>query len=393
MKEKELRFLINKGESETLEFKRSFDKSAVETVAALVNTRGGRILIGVEDDGRITGIDLGKETIQVWINQVKHSTSPAVIPDMEAISIEEKQVMMISVAEYPIKPVAVKGRYVKRVKNSNHQMNINEVTDLHLKTFNTSWDYYIDDRHTVDDISIEKVRKFIKRANRFRDIPIEDDPLRVLKKFELVRETKLTYGGFLLFMDEESALTTIELARVQTDTIIKDSLTLKSDLFSQLDNAMEFIKKHLNKAYIISGDIQREERWDYPLDAIREIVVNSIVHRDYRDSSDSVIKIYEDRIEFFNPGKLPEGLTVERLLSGDYTSTIRNKKVAEIFKEAGAIEKYGSGINRIREGARNHGLSEPLFEEVGNGFRVVAYKSAPSGKNNNDPASRRWALL
>ena len=366
--------LIKSGESETLEFKRNFDKDAIETITAFANTKGGIILVGVEDNRDISGIMINKETMQNWVNQVKQSTVPSVLPDIEMATVKNKQVAFIKVVEYPIKPVALKGRYIKRIKNSNHHMDINEVADLHLKTFNTSWDYYIDNNHSVEDISLEKVRNFIELANKNKDVKITDDPVRVLNKFELIRENKITYGGFLLFMKSNSALTTIELGRFQTPTIIKDSVTLKNDLLSEVEAVMDFIKKHINKAYIITGNIQREERWDYPLDAVREIVVNAIVHRDYRDSSDSVIKLFDDRIEFYNPGKLPEGLTIEKLLSGDYISTIRNKKIAEVFKEANIIEKYGSGIRRILEGFEKHGLPVPKFEEISNGFRVTAFK-------------------
>jgi ATP-dependent DNA helicase RecG len=154
-----------------------------------------------------------------------------------------------------------------------------------------------------------------------------------------------------------------------------------------VEAVMDFIKKHINKVYIITGNIQREERWDYPLDAIREIVVNAIVHRDYRDASDSIIKMFDDRIEFYNPGKLPEGLSVEKLLSGDYISTIRNKKIAEVFKEANIIEKYGSGISRILNGFEKHGLRDPKFEEIGNGFRATAFKELIKNDRVNDRVS------
>jgi ATP-dependent DNA helicase RecG len=374
MNEEKILNLVEKGESETLEFKRNFNKDAIETITAFANTKGGILLVGVEDNGNITGTTINTETLQNWINQVKISTTPSVIPDIEAVSIENRNVVLIKVMEYPIKPIALKGRYIKRVKNSNHQMDISEVTDLHLKTFNTSWDYYIDGNHSIEDLSLEKVRGFIELANQYKDIKITDDPIRVLNKFELIRENKITYGGFLLFMESNSALTTIELGRFQTPTIIKDSMTLKSDLLSEVEAVMDFIKKHINKSYIITGNVQREEKWDYPLDAVREILVNAIVHRDYRDSSDSVIKIFEDRIEIYNPGKLPEGITIEKLLSGDYISTIRNKKIAEIFKEANIIEKYGSGIRRILEGFEAHDLPAPKFEEISSGFRVTAFK-------------------
>ena len=126
----------------------------------------------------------------------------------------------------------------------------------------------------------------------------------VLKKFELVKDTAITNGCYLLFASGDVFSTTVEIGRLAGDTLIQDSLTIRSDLFGEVDAALSFIRKHLNRSYIITGDKQREERWDYPLEALREIVVNMIVHRDYMSSSDSMIRIFDDRIEFFNPGRL-----------------------------------------------------------------------------------------
>ena len=120
---------------------------------------------------------------------------------------------------------------------------------------------------------------------------------------------------------------------------------------------------------------QREERYDYPLDAIREIVLNMIVHRDYRDSSDSVIKIFDDRIEFFNPGELYDNLTIKQLMSNNYESKTRNKLISSMFKECGLIEKYGSGIARIKKLCKAHGIKAPKYEEIQNDFRVTIYKT------------------
>ena len=121
-----------------------------------------------------------------------------------------------------------------------------------------------------------------------------------------------------------------------------------SDLFSELDTVLTFIRKHISKHFIITGKAQRDEVWEYPLDAIREIVLNMIVRRDYRASADSTIKIFSNRIEFYNPGILLPGLTLKDILSGNSPSIPRNKQIASVFKEAGVIEKYGSGIKRVR---------------------------------------------
>jgi len=374
--EKEILKNVKRGESETAEFKQTFDRETIETLCVFANAGGGRVFVGVSAAGKITGIDMGKETLQNWINQVKLSTSNAVIPDADAIKVKGKTVIVLTTPEHPIKPVACRGRYFKRIKNANHLMSTTEVVNEHLKTFNSSWDCYADEFHSENDISFEKIRMFIDRVNRSKEVPILDDPMTVLKKFELLRDGKITRAAFFLFMSGESSLSCIELGRFQTPIIIKDGTRLKTDLFAEVDGVMDFIKKHINKAFIITGRPQREERWDYPLDALREIVVNAIVHRDYSSSSDSVVKIYDNEIEFFNPGRLPEGLSIEKLLKGEYISVVRNKKIADMFKEVGLIEKYGTGIRRILDAFRNYGLPDPRFDEFSGGFRVTVYKQA-----------------
>lgn len=368
---------IPSGESETVEFKSGFDKDTIETLAAFANTKGGKVFVGITDNGKIAGVQLNKETIQTWINQTKQLTAQAIVPDAEIISTKGKQIVILSVSESPVKPIACKGRYYRRIRNANHQLSVSEVVNMHLRTFNSSWDFHIDEYHTEKEISLVKVQNFIERLNSNRETSLMDDPLTVLQKFELMREGKITYACFLLFMAGESGISTIELGRFQTPIIIKDGATLKADLFSEVEGVIDFIKKHINKAYIITGRPQREERWDYPLDAIREIVINAIIHRDYTSSQDSVIKVFDDKIEVFNPGRLPEGITIKKLLKGNYISNARNKKIADVFKAAGLIEKYGSGIGRILKAFRDYGLPTPKFEEMSGGFMVTVYKKTP----------------
>lgn len=304
---------------------------------------------------------------------VKTATSPSLIPDITEFELAHKKVAVISLAEFPIKPVSTKGRYYIRMKNSNHLMSITEISNAHLKTFNTSWDFYPDSIHSIKNISLSKVKMFISQANKFRETKINDKPLQVLRKLELLRGNEISKAAFLLFMKDESILSGIELGRFPNPITIKDGLTLKTDLFTEVEEVIAFIKKHINKAYEISGKPQRDEFWDYPLDGIREIVINMIVHRDYSDSSDSVIKIFNDHVEFFNPGKLLDGLTVGDLLSGNYSSRIRNKQIAAAFKEVKLVEKYGSGIRRICEAFMKNGNKIPILESSQHGFKVVAY--------------------
>ncbi|PCI61296.1 MAG: hypothetical protein COB35_06865 [Gammaproteobacteria bacterium] len=192
---------------------------------------------------------------------------------------------------------------------------------------------------------------------------------------EKQRNDELTFGAYLLFAKDFCLILGVQAGRFKTSTNIIDSISLNTDILSEIDELIIFVQKHLMVEYIITGEAQREERYDYPLDAIREIILNMIVHRNYKDSSDSVIKIFDDRIEFFNPGDLYDDLTIEQLASNHYQSKTRNKLIALMFKECGLIEKYGSGITRIKKLCKEHGLTEPKFEEIQKGFQVTLYKS------------------
>ncbi len=354
------------------EFKSSFNDAVIESLVAFANTKGGKVLIGVNNEGKpVKNFKIGDESIQQWLNEIKNKTQPSVIPDSIIIDWQGMGVLELSVNEFPIKPVSFRGRYFKRVKNSNHQLNLSEIADLHLKTFNTSWDNYISNDYTIDDISLDKVNSFISKSNRLREIKVDDNALIVLNKFELLKGSSIVNACHLLFAKNDVFRATIELGRFSASTIIKDALTLRTDLFTEVEEVFAFVKKHINKAYIIKDTPQREERWQYPMDALREIIINMIVHRNYMEHGDSSVKIYSNRIEFFNPGSLPDTITIEQLLQGNYISQARNKKLASIFKEAGLIEKYGSGIQRIQQQFIAYALQSPVFENFQHGFRVV----------------------
>ena len=328
----------------------------------------------MNEKGEIVGVELKQESLQSWINQVKQNTSPSVIPDMEVVEVEGKQIVVIDVKEYPIKPVSYKNRYLLRRQNSNHVMSMEEIANEYLKTKNSSWDYYVDDKQNFNDMSLEKVEQFIEKIERHFGKKFHDTPMQILQKYGLVINDKITFGAYLLFSKDFNILSGVQAGRFKTSTDIIDSISLNSDLFTEIDELIIFLRKHFMAEYIITGNPQREERYDYPLEAIREIVLNMIVHRDYRDSSDSIIKIFDERIEFFNPGDLYDDLTIEALQTNHYISKTRNKLIALMFKECGLIEKYGSGIDRIKRLCKEHRLLEPKFEEIQKGFRVTVYK-------------------
>ena len=191
MTEKEVELLLKSEEGLTVEFKSSFNNEVIETLVAFANTSGGSVLIGVTNDGLLSGVSISSETIQNWLNEIKNKTSPSVIPDVEIVEIAVNTIVVVSIQEFPVKPVASRGKYFKRVANSNHVLSTQEVVNLHLQSFNTSWDYHTNNQFSINDISLEKVENAIARINQAGG-DITDDAVSFLKKTDLVRGGLIT---------------------------------------------------------------------------------------------------------------------------------------------------------------------------------------------------------
>ena len=331
--------LISAGETDSVEFKSSFNQETIEAVVALANHMGGQILVGVKPSRKIIGVDYNDELPQRWINEIKGKTEPPQIPDIKIETIKGKAIAVICVPECQNKPVAVQGRYFVRRANSNHLMTSDEISDYRLQTQNTSWDYVLDEHGEIDALDLDKVSESIKRINERGYHIRENAPVDFLEKCELVRNGKVAFAAEMLFSKSWHINPTIEMGFFQDAITIKDGLRSNGDLVSQESEVFEFVKKHINCAVVISGKLENDLVWDYPLDALREIILNMIVHRDYRSPSDSVIKIFSDRIEFFNPGKCLGISSLENLISGKYTSKLRNKAIANHSYMLGEIEK------------------------------------------------------
>lgn len=138
-----------------------------------------------------------------------------------------------------------------------------------------------------------------------------------------------------------------------------------------LEEAIRFVQKHMTREAVI-GAVRRLDRWTLPPAALREVVINAVVHADYSQTGAPIrVSLFDDRLEVDNPGLLPFGLTVEDLRRG--TSKLRNRVIGRVFHELGLIEQWGSGIQRMTAACREAGLEEPVLEEIGTHFRVTIY--------------------
>jgi ATP-dependent DNA helicase RecG len=245
--------IIKAGENNRVEFKTTFNRGGIESIAAFANANGGTLYVGVKDDGTVVGVDIAKESIQNWTNEIKNKTSPAVVPTVSTDEVQNKVVVTFSVPAYPIKPVAFQGKYYKRIANANHLMTSDEIADEHLKTLNSSWDYYPDSYHTFADLDMNKVRNFIHSVEKQQQRSIALTPKDFLNRFEFIRNKQITLGAYLLFAKEQCSISDVQAGRFKGETTIIDSLSLNTDLFTEVKELLAFIRKHLMVEYVITG--------------------------------------------------------------------------------------------------------------------------------------------
>lgn len=378
--------LINKGESETLEFKTSLSlKDEIGAcLSAFSNTSGGIVLIGVTDKGELTGVDIGANTIENEASYIKRHTDPQIFPSIKVLEINGKNIIAVEVDESNDKPVFFKKHAHKRVGKSNQRMSSSEMRKLaHEDVPNLLWDAKTCEDASLDDIDEKKVRWFLKEAKKQRGLDIEEDMLleEALMRLKLMKTDNLTNASVLLFGKDpqnffiQSEVKCIRFKGTKVTAPMIDMKVIEGDLIDQIKEVEKFIFNHISLAsWIEDLKIQRQEKWEYPPRAIREALVNSIVHRDYTSTSKVQIRIFDDRMEFWNPGRLPDGWNIETL-KREHESKPFNPSIAKSFFWIKYVEDVGTGTNKIIDWCVDWGLPATEFEFKGSSIVVIFRKS------------------
>ena len=351
------------------EFKSGFNDAVIETLSAFANTKGGKVYIGLDDGGNpVKNFSIGTETLQNWVNEIKNKTQPSIIADVETVIIKEREIVILAINEFPVKPVAFKGRYYKRIKNSNHQLSAIEITNLSLQSLQLSWDSYPAQGKSLEDLDPNKVTVFFEKVTATGRFKLDGSWIENLQKLKLIGDEGITNAAWLLFAKEATGYN-VHLGRLKTPSMIIDDKMLNGTLFDVVEETMRYLIGQIKVAFEITGmPTQRTEIFEYPLPALREIVLNAIIHRDYMSPIDIQIKIFDNYITFFNPGNLYGNVTVDELKKDNYQAHARNKLIAEAFYLTGDIEKYGSGFIRIRKEIKEYPTMKMDFSEIQSGF-------------------------
>ena len=382
MTEEMLARKLGEGESQKLEFKESFGSECIETACAFANANGGWILVGVRNDGTPNGMPLPIEAFRDFEQKISSATEPRLSVEVESVKWRGKEVVVIKVPEHPLKPLGVRGRCYIRRGSTNHQMTPSEIAECHLKSTGASMDSVAVPGAALSDLDMDSVRRYMTLANEAhrRDFNLSDDPWLVLKKLGFVRDEDSIPRAILLAFGKNpqkffsQAVVHAGLFRGGANVI--DGRVIGGSIISQIDEAVAFVRKNTRVRFVISGKTARDEYWDYPTEAIRETIANAVCHRDYGIAEEIQLRIFEDRLRVWSPGALPFDMTMSMLDDPYHESHPRNKLIAQILYDIKYIEKYGSGIGRIKNACADNGNEIPVWSEEANGFLTV-YKSRP----------------
>lgn len=373
--------MIANGESKVLELKAQLPHrdAIAKTIIAFANTSGGKLLVGVNDQREILG--LGEEDIFDLQDKVASiifdRCYPNILPEIYITNIAGKLVLVIEVFRGNLLPYYLKqdgkreGTYI-RIGATTRKASMDSILELERQKRNISYD---EELCYDQDWQVLDIRPL---AARFSNIgkTLDVDKLKNLKL--LKDENGKTYpANALLILLGQYEHVRMKCARFKGTNmeVFLDRKEYGGDVLSQLEQAEAFIKNHIHLRGEIRG-LQRTDTFELPEAALREALVNAVVHRDYSNHGrDIKVGVYDDIVNIVSPGGFPSTLTAEALLEG--RSEVRNKIIARVFKELGYIEQWGSGIKRIKSSCVAVGLQEPCIRERGDFVDVELYRPMP----------------
>lgn len=425
MNRTQLAELIRNGENSGVDFKRDDvpPEKLAKVAAAFLNLEGGYILLGVEDDGTVSGLTRKTRKAEEWLMQVlRDNVQPGMIPFWETMDWGDGKIVGVVTlpADAPDKPYKIKrgsGAWVTQVRvgTTTRDASREEELRLYMQSGHLQYDCKPAPGATFDDLDPRRL------ANYFRDVRRQGYPEaadregweRLLVNTELMAEDRgrpmPSVAGVLLFGARpkkflpQSGITAVAYAGTQKDYDARARQTLSGPLVSLfpapgtpagiypnlpvtfsagvdaveawvIEQTLEFIRRNIEVAAHVDEGGQRQERWEYPLETLREAIVNAVAHRDYTIAlTDIELSIYADRIEVVSPGRLPNTVTVDKMRAGYRAS--RNELVKEVLRDYRYIEATGLGVPRkIIEGMRAHNGTEPDLVEEEDRFIVRLWK-------------------
>ena len=386
MTEQELQSIIEQGEGYFTEFKRNFTSDIKKEMVSFANASGGKIFLGVEDKGTISGVKIRNELL----SKVQGAASDCDPPILISTQKIGSNVLLVNVTEGQAKPYrSTNGFYIRNGANAQ-KMRTNDILEYIEQEGRIRFDEQI--RTDVDYKKYFSVKKWQNFA-RLSKIDASQNYNFILKSLGAVKETNgteyFTNAGILLFAETpmyllpQSSIACV-LYKGNEKVNIIDRKEFDDDIISNIDATISFLKRHINISAKIES-LHRRDIWEIPEIALREAVVNAVVHRDYFEKGARIlVEIFDNRISISNPGGLPKGLDVKDF--GKFSVT-RNSVLASILLRTDLIEKLGTGIGRINQALKNEGHKNANFE-FSRFFAVIFDRNNIVGKTREETTQK-----
>jgi len=402
----ELRQLVSQGESDRLEFKRSTGdlKGGMETLCGFVNGNGGCVLFGVTEKGKINGQDVTDSTLQEIAEQIKR-LDPPVHPSLDRIGLESgKTVLAVEIGAGPLAPYVYQGRPYRRITSTTTSMPQADYERRLLERGHARqrWENQPAVGFRQDDLDEAEIQQTVTEAMAAgRLIGPWSGPADTLRKFHLLVDGVPTQAAVVAFAKEplpNYPQCALRMARFRglTKSEFLDQQQLTGHAFLLLREAALFLRRHLPVAGRFEpGVLERIDEPLFPPAALREALVNALVHRDYSIYGGAVsVAVYDDRVEIGSAGTLPFGLTPQDL-TRDHDSRPRNPLLADVFFRRGLIERWGRGTQKIIDLCVAAGHPPPQFEEQAGSVvvRFIPSGYVPPHRVEHDLTERQRRLL
>jgi ATP-dependent DNA helicase RecG len=368
-----------KKESQNIEFKESWNDEYIKWICGFANAFGGTIYIGIKDNGDVLGVYDAQKLLEDIPNKVRDILG--ILVDVNVLTKENKEYLEI-IVEPQLNPVNYKGQYHYRTGTTKQELKGSALNKFMLEKHGKHWDGVPVMNLTIDELEENAFINFKEKASKTQRVSkeqLQQSNKLLLEKLLLLDQNLIKRAGVLLFYGNpekfiSGAYIKMGFFKNESDLIYHDEI--HGNLFHQVDKTMDLLLSKYMSAIISYQGVNRIERFPYPESALREAVVNAIVHKDYSSSIPIQISVYPDKLIIWNSGELPNGWDIKRLTS-EHPSYPFNPDIANAFFRAGIIESWGRGILKIMKDCINYGLISPRYNTHFSGLQIILfYKNA-----------------
>jgi len=365
-------------EHQHLEWKETWRDEFMRLICGFANSDGGVLHIGKNDQGKVVGITGATKLLEDLPNKIRDVLG--IIVEVNLRLENDREFLEIVVDAYP-NPISFRGHYFMRSGSTLQELKGAALDRFLLRRQGRTWDGVPMPGVKVSDLSpiaIRQFRNLAANSGRLEPADLGATDASLIEKLNLTEGGYLKRAAVLLFHEDPEKFITgafvkVGFFRSASDLAYHDMI--QGDLFTQVARTIDLVRTKYLKAAITYQGIQRIERYPVPDDALREAVLNALVHRDYAIGAPVQIRVYEDRLSIWNPAVLPDGWTVKNLLR-DHPSTPFNPAVANAFFRSGEIETWGRGIERILAACKDADTPKPSITFDGTGI-TMEFRFAP----------------